>query len=568
MARGVSRTAELLRILDLPRRSLNEIDEELVFLLSDAYCTPTGTMTLRPIQALALSEFHDNGGLLGSMPVGSGKTLVSFLAPVVANSERPLLLIPAKLANKTIKEFEELAKHWKSVPIKVMNYELLSRERGVKELAEYNPDCIIMDECHRAKNPKAAVTKRLKRYIKQNAPKVIALSGTITRKSIKDYWHILEWTHGQDRPLPNKWNEMADWSNALDEDVLPWARLAPGKLTMLCNEEELAEIEKNPKKPLSAVRKGYRRRLADTPGVITLNTKSVEASLYIEHIAYKHNNPDIIYAFKQLRETWETPDGYAFTQAVDLWRTARQLACGFYYKWEPRAPEDWLDARREWASFARKILGSNKRGIDSELQLVNAIDRGEYNSPELEAWRSIKDSFKPNVIPVWLDLSMVEYATNWLNKNNGIVWVEHVAVGKKISEVSGFPYFGESGKSSGGKRIEEARGPIIASISANGEGRNLQAWDKNLVISCPPSGGTWEQLLGRTHRQGQKSDSVVYEVVISCIELWAGFEKAKRDAIYVQDTMGQTQKLLMCDKEEISEAKIKSLKKNKNPIWG
>jgi hypothetical protein len=501
------------------------------------------------------------------MPVGSGKTLVSYLIPVVANSKRPLLLIPAKLANKTKKEFDELSKHWKGMPIKIMNYELLSRERGIKELADYMPDCIIMDECHRAKNTKAAVTKRLKRYIKQNNPKVAALSGTITRKSIKDYWHILEWTHGQNRPLPNKWNEMADWSNALDEDVLPWARLAPGKLTMLCNEAELAEIEKNPKKPLAAVRKGYRRRLGDTPGVITLNTKSAEASLFIEHCLHEHTSEAVLSAFKQLRETWETPDGYAFTQAVDLWRTARQLACGFYYKWEPRAPKDWLNARREWASFARKILGSNKRGIDSELQLVNACDRGEYSSAELEVWRSIRDSFKPNVIPVWIDMSMVEYATNWLKKNKGIVWVEHVAVGKKISEVSGFPYFGESGKSSGGGRIEQAGGPIIASISANGEGRNLQAWDKNLVVSCPPSGATWEQLLGRTHRQGQKSDSVVYQVVMSCIELWVGYQKAKRDATYIQDTTGQDQKLLVCDTEEISKETVSKLKRKKNPAW-
>ena len=566
--RGVSKTADLLRIIDLPRRSLASIDEDLVFLLTDAYKTDTGTMTLRPIQALALSEFHDNQGLLGSMPVGSGKTLVSFLAPVVANSKRPLLLIPAKLANKTIKEFEELAKHWKSVPIKIMNYELLSRERGMQELNDYKPDCIVMDECHRAKNTKAAVTKRLKRYIKQHNPTVAAISGTITRKSIKDYWHILEWTHGDNKPLPNKWNEMADWSNALDEDVLPWARLAPGKLDMLCDEEELAAIAANPKKPLAAIRSAYRRRLGDTPGVITLNTKSVESSLLVEQVLFKHTSSVVLDAFKHLRESWESPDGYAFSQAVDLWRTARQLACGFYYKWDPRPPQEWLDCRREWASFARKILGNNRRGIDSELQLVNACDRGEYSNVELEAWRFTKETFKPNVVPVWLDLSVIEYATKWLTKNKGIVWVEHVSVGEKISEVSGFSYFGESGKSSERERIEQARGPIIASISANGEGRNLQAWDKNLVISCPPSGATWEQLLGRTHRQGQESDSVTYQVFISCIELWTGYEKAKRDALYIQDTTGQSQKLLSCDKDEITEDKIKSLIKSKNNAWG
>jgi hypothetical protein len=162
---------------------------------------------------------------------------------------------------------------------------------------------------------------------------------------------------------------------------------------------------------------------------------------------------------------------------------------------------------------------------------------------------------------------VLEYARDWMIKNEGIVWVEHVAVGEKLSEISGFSYFGESGRDAKGQNIEESRGSIIASIAANGEGRNLQKWSRNLILSCPPGGGTWEQLLGRTHRQGQESDEVTIEVLLSCIEHYEGFEQAKRDALYVQDTTGQTQKLLTCDKIELTKEQLSRLKAKKNPIW-
>jgi hypothetical protein len=112
--RGVMSTPELARVLNIPRRVWAE-DKELDALasaLTDWLKTPKGTMALRPIQAKALEELHDFGGLLAPIRVGGGKTLISMLAPVVLGAERPLLLVPAKLRDKTLREFAELRRHW------------------------------------------------------------------------------------------------------------------------------------------------------------------------------------------------------------------------------------------------------------------------------------------------------------------------------------------------------------------------------------------------------------------------------------------------------------------------
>jgi len=95
---------------------------------------------------------------------------------------------------------------------------------------------------------------------------------------------------------------------------------------------------------------------------------------------------------------------------------------------------------------------------------------------------------------------------------------------------------------------------------ANSEGRNLQQWNKSLVISCQPSGKLFEQLLGRTHREGQEADEVSYEVMFACKEQMDGFYQALADARYLQDTLGSPQKLLYADLEL-------SLAKTTGPRW-
>ena len=112
-----------------------------------------------------------------------------------------------------------------------------------------------------------------------------------------------------------------------------------------------------------------------------------------------------------------------------------------------------------------------------------------------------------------------------------------MAFGEALGKQTGLKFYGA------GTHLEQESGPVIASISAHSEGRNLQKWHQNLVISCPPSGATWEQLIGRTHRDGQLAQKVTFDILLACDEQEKGFKQAILDARYIEDMTGQPQKL-------------------------
>lgn len=541
---GVRKSAEFDRIRWLPKRDA-EGAEELAQALTSVYKTPKGTMELRPIQALALEQIHDFGGLLGPMRVGAGKTLVTFLAGAVTEAKRPLLLIPAKLREKTLRDMRELRKHWKFATPRLLHYEQLSRVNSARALEVLKPDLIIADEAHKLKNKKAAVTKRVARYMQANPDTgFVALSGTITMRSLRDYAHLSEWALGALSPLPREWSTLEEWSDALDVKVPDTRRMAPGVLTELMSPEERSSGDE-----LTAVRSAFRRRLTESTGVVATGDQQVACSLSIQAVEPEYGEATE-QAFAHMRSTWETPDGHPIADAQSYWRHARELTCGFYYVWDPRPPQSWLDARKKWCSECRQVLTYNRKELDSELQVVQAIDRGDVKGFAAEAlteWRAVRQEFVPNVEPRWIDSSVVDYVERWLSANNGIVWVEHVALGFEIERQLRRPYYGQRGRTKTGAFIEDARGGIVASVLANAEGRNLQSWSRNLVTSWPPNGGIVEQCMGRTHRDGQEADEVSFDVFCSCIQSWVGLLNAKQDAQYIEKSTGQNQKLNFAD---------------------
>jgi hypothetical protein len=127
----------------------------------------------------------------------------------------------------------------------------------------------------------------------------------------------------------------------------------------------------------------------------------------------------------------------------------------------------------------------------------------------------------------------------------GIVWYEHTAVGERLRQMGAQVY---GAGQAAAKAIINAKGPIAASILAHGTGKNLQAWDNNLVLSCPSSGATWQQLIARTHRPGQMSDEVNCDVLLHTRELKEAWDKALDIAEYLQDSTGDSQKLLLGSK--------------------
>jgi hypothetical protein len=537
---GVVRSNEFERIAKLPRREWEKDPsiEEARAGLEEWLRLPNSVMRLWDTQVVALIEMVTTGGFFGPIGVGRGKALISLLAPVVLGAERPLLLVPAQLRDQTLRKvIPEMRKHWRlHSGLQVRGYSELSLAKNKDMLFRLKPDLIVLDEAHAVKAPSTARTKRLKEYLRENQQvRVAAMSGTVTRKSLKDYWHLLLWAlKGGLAPMPRTWREMACWADALDADVQ--VRAEPGALLELCD----------PANPKETARDGYRRRLVQTLGVVATSESELGVSLSILRRPLRLPD-DVGRKLAQMRATWETPNGDTITEAVELWRHARELACGFFYKWQPPAPEDWLEARKAWKRYVRDTLEHNRRGLDSELLVAGDAERQDPQPSAWREWREIRDSFKPNTVPEWLSDFALEDAISWMRDRErdgegGICWIEHIAVGERLAALSGYPYFGAGMGASA--NILDARGPVIASIRAHSEGKNLQHWSKNLLVSCPPSGKTFEQLLGRTHRPGQLADEVCCEIYLHTDELAAGFDRARADARYIEETTGARQKLL------------------------
>lgn len=553
---GVQDSPELRRIRYLPRRlwsgeGADPTYADLPRAMTEYLRTRYGEMELRPVQAAILRDAHDYGGAFSTARVGAGKTIVSLLAPTVLESVRPLLLVPAKLRDKTYREIEQLRGHWQIGRIRIESYELLGRVSGADLLEGYQPDLVIADECHKLRNTKAAVTRRVRRYMHDHpGTQFIALSGTVTKRSLHDYAHILKWCLKEHAPIPMRFQDLIEWADAIDQGVDEFRRVAPGALAVLMTDPERAATGDA---AVTAVRSAYRRRLTETPGVIATLERQIDCSLVIEAVEPTYGR-ETEAAFERLHTDWETPDGHPFADGITRWRHARELACGFYYRWDPYPPVTWLEPRRAWCKFVREVL-KHSHELDSELQVaLRYRDSVEYRN-----WAAVRDTFKPNTVPVWIDDGALATATEWLKRNVGIVWVEHRAFGDRLSATTGVPYYGAGGKA-GNVPIESADPgrSLIASVDSNREGRNLQAWSRNFVVSAAPPGILWEQLIGRTHRDGQTADEVTVEVIMGCVEQWEGFQKSLQDARYLQESIGQEQKLLYADKIVPTEEEVLS----------
>ncbi len=553
-------TEDLRRIVALPRRKqdaadLDTIAAELTAILK----TAGGTMRLRPIQALALYEIAKYGGLFGPIRVGGGKTLLSLLAPFMCGAKRAVLLLPAALVEKTERERMQLAKHWRVArDLRLISYEKLGRLEGAELLTFYKPDLIIADEAHRLKNKKAGVTRRVVRYMRESAnTRFVGISGTMIKGgTIKAFAHLLKWSHKDGAPIPMHEGELDEWASALDE-TQNFNRPRPGALLQLAALEDHVEGDE-----LRTARRAFHRRLVETPGVVSTGGEQVACSLYVRALPYKPS-PITDANFCKLRGDgtkenpgWETPDGWPLSMATEVWRVARELALGFHGVWDPRPPPEWLLARKNWAAFVRETL-SRSRTLDTELQVANACARGELDDHEYLEWREIKDTFRVNARDVWHDTTALDVAKKWIDAGPGIVWVGHTFFGDELERRTGVPYFREQGLNKKGESLTtlaemitlgKARAlPIIASAHACATGFNLQPWSRNLITSCPSGAGTLEQLIGRTHRDGQAADQVEVDIMVGCIENAESWENACAEARMTADTMGDSPKILIAD---------------------
>lgn len=562
---GVKDSAELQRILKIRRRppfALRKEEGTLVD-LTETYRKASGTKTLFPIQSAALYDMRLSGGLFGPVGVGGGKTLITLLAPEAMDSKMAVILVPPALrAQLTTVDIPRYSKEWR-IPlarIRIVAYSQLSTAASADILEEIKPDLIIADEAHSLRHREAARTKRFMRYMHAHPEcRFVCLSGTMTRRSLRDYQHLAELALKKNSPLPNHFPTLCEWAEVLDVAVSEDDLMPPGALLQLCNDEELNRIAgaRSDKREIQTVmREAFRRRVVETPGVVATEESSIGTSLVIQ--AARPAVPgEVKRMIDNVRDAWVIGDE-ELTDPLAVARVTRQLAAGFYYRpvWpDGKVDHEWLEARKNWNKEVREILRLSRRGMDSPMLIAQACARGEYQSDYWEAWAAVKDRPEPPREAVWISDFLARAAIAWAKENcsktsPGIIWYSHSALGEMIAKLSGFPFFGPGAKAS--KELTEVNAQktpaIIASVKAHGTGKNLQPFCLNLFTTPISSGADAEQAIARTHRPGQEADEVRCDVYVHTIETMAAFRSSVRDAAYIESTQGQRQKLNFAEK--------------------
>ena len=227
----VAHTREFDRVAALPRRTLSiETAREWATALTPVFALRDG-VALRPWQAQSLADAVLCGGAWLALPVGQGKTLITWLLPTAMQATRALLIVPATLVAKTSADFASYAADWRAptMPLRIETREKLATVAGAALLDAFAPDLIVIDESDDLSNAASAASRRIERYVRaHDGVRVVAMTGTPARKSLLGYWHLLAWCLGDAAPLPLVHDEARVWALALDQHT--GARPAPGPL--------------------------------------------------------------------------------------------------------------------------------------------------------------------------------------------------------------------------------------------------------------------------------------------------------------------------------------------------
>ena len=156
--------------------------------------------------------------------MGLGKTYQSIVAALESGSERVLIICPSSLKINWKREVENFCTdvsiingaYWDPSRFTIINYDILKnfhtvKERGKeyedwelrRELLEFNPDLIILDEAHFIKNHKSIrgkIIKDISNTFKNS--KVWLLTGTPIANRPMDYYNLLSII---DSPVANNW---------------------------------------------------------------------------------------------------------------------------------------------------------------------------------------------------------------------------------------------------------------------------------------------------------------------------------------------------------------------------
>lgn len=575
---------------------------------------------LQRVQAEAIQVFDEMGTLFGPIEVGGGKTLITLRCAGIAHEKgikKILLVVPAQV-------FSQLKNHdvnWARarVPIGcqffflggksreermrivsssargcfVVPYSLLSTEDTSEMLDRLEPGLVIFDEAHNLKNRKSARTRRVMSFMRKHQPQVVAVSGTMTSKSIKDYAHIIQLCLGRGSPLPLEAQIVADWSAVLDANTnnfntLSERHVGTGPLRPLVSWSN----QNFPHDRLSADVEGFRRafqnRLLTSPGVVASPADSLGVSLVVDNIKVPLDGTgaeELREYDRRVEELWVLPNGDELEWAMHKFKARYELSAGFYNNLVWPSVDDYSKRKgiseaeavrrieraqahhlllqeyhrelREWLKHHQlpgcdtpMLVGRNMHEMGDQV-----VGRRLY-----AAWRRAKDAEfdgmpERDSFPVRVCDYKIRAAVEWMrHRKSGIIWYYHQGIGEWMAEAAkaaglnavhcpAGKHFNDLLTCEGAKSYFADKF-AICSITAHGTGKNLQYFSEQFCLQFPRPEETAQQMIGRTHRKGQEEDQVTVTTCISTDIDEIALAATLNDAVYVFETTSSKRKIL------------------------
>jgi len=616
---------ELKRIVNVPLRYVP--DDDVLEMVSEHYLQSKAFnegWRLLPTQAQSLLAYSEVGGAFLPLAVGGGKTLTSLLIAndaYLAGKQKIMLIVPPALAtqlcdtdikhwrpltifNTPVHKLHGLSKHKRQQlansgrkGVYIFTYSLLSSADAHEILAAVKPDLIILDEAHSV-SKRSARTRRFTQHLHEYHPQVVALSGTMTQKSLMDYFEIARAALGQNNFLPNSlvlteaWSRLIDTTATSVSDFRSDEQSDAGPLKYVLDWARRNAIGEQFDNSVLGFRKAFKKRLTTTPGVVCSSGHDLPYSLYINNEPVE--NPEkyegwerVEELVKQLDEKWLTPNGDEIEEAMHLFRWKYWIqGAGFYT--ELYWPEiDWMMERGIYSSEAEAkevlelsqeyhekhmdyfrelrawIRDRGHNGMDTPMLIgKNMSDHGDANvgSTLYNLWKDWHESdfdgrIDRNKRAVRVCGFKIEKAVQYakaLPKGEGcLIWYDNDEIGEwaneRLEEEGLDPLFCKAGEQY--NRIlndrERCKGRVIILTSnAHFQGKNLQFDRNQFYLQWPRSAARAEQTIGRQHRHLQEYDEVFVTTCNTTEFDHVLFGATLNDACYVHQATGNRQKII------------------------
>lgn len=555
----MTRQTPVQRILALP---VSEYDGAAsVDKWMSRFSRPGGEWTFYPHQAAAFDMLEEMQGGFYPWSVGAGKSMAAFFMGAAAGfpDDKVLILTTASIKKEMAKLRAQIGKHFHVPKVHVESYERISGKNGRKILHDLAPSFLVLDEAHCLANGSAARTSRVLSYLKEifadaepgQATRVVAMSGSFLKKSIKDYAHLAQWSlgaHGSFLPLVTEFSVLESWARVLDDFCQSGPPTGVDWLSMghLVRWHDPTADKRHYGR--DAARRAFEARMRTCPGVVVYSESSCAARLTVE----LDSTPieEVSAARAEVAATWELPNGVEVNDPLRLNAKLREISQGGYYYpthdgevGMDDAARDW-DYKRRWAATeVARLAKKAPNGWDTPGLVKAALSRGDLHCPAWDAWLDVAGDVEADKEFAHLTDAVarraVEHAQRLHRETQApvLVWYWHRFMADALERVGACVW-------RAGQHPKEGSNPIVGlSIASHGTGLNLQ-WAGGAVVCCPPANGAiWEQFLGRIHRGGQTRDHIPVVVMVHTEELKNAFDTALKDAQYHSVSFGAKNKL-------------------------